>query len=467
LSITSNATISIERIRADLAGEVIAPNDAGYDQARTVFFPMFDRRPTVIIRPVDAGEVAYAVSLARESGLELAVRSGGHSSAGHSVSEGGIVLDLSRMKALEIDADRRVAWAETGLTAGEVTAAAWEHGLGISFGDTASVGIGGLTLGGGVGYLVRKHGLTIDDLMAAEVVTADGRLLRADAESNPDLFWAIRGGGGNFGVATRFQYRLHPLDTVTGGMLILPATPETIASFIAAAEAAPEELSTIANVMPAPPMPFVPEEHHGRLVVLAMLVHVGPSEEGERALAPFRALATPVVDMLRPMSYPEVYPPDDEDYRPLAAGRTMFVDAIDPSVAEQILDHLRASTAQMPVAQLRVLGGAMARVPADATAFAHRASRIMVNVAAVYATPDEAPVHEAWVTDVAGALRQSDTGAYVNFIGDEGEERVLAAYPGATWSRLRAIKHRYDPSNLFRLNQNIPPVADGSQRPSQ
>jgi FAD/FMN-containing dehydrogenase len=467
LSITSNTTISIERIRADLAGEVIAPDDAGYDQARTVFYPMFDRRPTVIIRPVDAGEVAYAVSLARESGLELAVRSGGHSGAGHSVSEGGIVLDLSRMKALEIDADRRVAWAQTGLTAGEVTAAAWEHGLGISFGDTASVGIGGLTLGGGVGYLVRKHGLTIDDLMAAEIVTADGRLVRADAESNPDLFWAIRGGGGNFGVATRFQYRLHPLDTVTGGMLVLPATPETIASFVAAAEAAPEELSTIANVMPAPPMPFVPEEHHGRLVVLAMLVHVGPTEEGEQALAPFRALATPVVDMVRPMSYPEVYPPDDEDFRPLAAARTMFVGAIDRSVAEQILDHLRASTAQMPVAQLRVLGGAMARVPADATAFAHRASRIMVNLAAVYATPDEAPVHEAWVTDAAGALRQSDTGAYVNFIGDEGEERILAAYPGATWGRLRAIKHHYDPSNLFRLNQNIPPVADGSQQSSQ
>ena len=358
----------------------------------------------MIIRPADAAEVASVVRLAREHGLELAVRSGGHSGAGHGVSEGGIVLDLSLLKAVEIDVDSRTAWAEAGATAGEVTVAAAEHGLGVGFGDTGSVGIGGLTLGGGVGYLVRKHGLTIDDLLAAEVVTADGELVRADADTHPDLFWAIRGGGGNFGVATRFRYRLHPVDTVTGGLLVLPATPETIAGFIAAADAAPEELSTIANVMPAPPMPFVPEEHHGSLVILAMLVHVGPHEEGERALAPFRELATPIADLLAPMAYPDVYPPDDPDYRPLAVARTLFVDEIDRGVAERILAELGASTAQMPVAQLRVLGGAMARVPADATAFAHRASRIMVNVAAIYATPDEEPTHEAWVTAFAAAL---------------------------------------------------------------
>jgi FAD/FMN-containing dehydrogenase len=456
---TSQSTISIPELRARLAGQVIAPEDAEYEQARQVFMPAFDRRPAVIVRPVDAAEVAHVVSLARESGLELAVRSGGHSGAGHSVSEGGIVLDLSLLKGLEIDPDERVARAETGLTAGEVTSAAAEHGLGISFGDTGSVGIGGLTVGGGVGYMIRKHGLTIDHLLAADVVTADGRLLHADAEQHPDLFWALRGGGGNFGVATRFEYRLHPVDTVTGGMLILPATADTVASFISAAEAAPEELSTIANVMPAPPMPFVPEEHHGNLVVFAMLVHVGPREAGEEALAPFRALATPIVDMLRPMSYPEIYPPEDDEYRPLAAARTLFVDSVDRDVAELILGQLRASSAQMPVAQLRVLGGAMARVPVDATAFAHRSSRIMVNVAAVYATPDEAPVHEEWVTEFAAALRQSDHGAYVNFLGDEGEASVRAAYPGETWDRLASVKRRYDPGNLFRLNQNVPPAA--------
>jgi FAD/FMN-containing dehydrogenase len=459
LTTTAQSQISIPQLRSELVGQVIAPGDPEYDAARAVFLPQVDRQPAVIVRPLDAGGVAAAVALARESGLELAVRSGGHSSAGHGVSEGGIVLDLSSMKALEIDPDEHVAWAETGLTSGEVTTALGEHGLAVGFGDTGSVGIGGLTLGGGVGYLVRRHGLTIDDLLAAEVVTADGRLLRVDADRHPDLFWAIRGGGGNFGVATRFRYRLHPLATITGGMLVLPATAEVIASFIAAAEEAPEKLSTIANVMPAPPLPFVPEEHRGELVVLAMLVHAGSTEDGERAVAPFRALARPIVDLVRPMPYPEIYPPEDGEYRPLAAARTLFVDAIDRGVAEEILRHLRASTAQMPVAQLRVLGGAMARVPAEATAFAHRRSRIMVNVAAVYASLGEAPVHEAWVEEFAAALRQGDDGAYVNFLADEGQARVRAAYPERTWERLAAIKRRYDPTNLFRLNQNIPPAA--------
>ena len=454
-------TISIPELRAALKGRVIAPDDAGYDKARTVFLGGIDRRPAVIIRVADATDVSHVVSLARETGLELAVRSGGHSSTGDCVSEGGIVLDLSDMRALDIDVERRTAWAETGLISGEYTTLAGAHGLATGFGDTGSVGIGGITLGGGVGYLVRKYGLTIDDLLAADVVTADGQLLRVDAETHPDLFWAIRGGGGNFGVATRFQFRLHELATIVGGMLFLPATPEIIASFIAGAEAAPEELSTIANVMPAPPMPFVPAEHHGRLVIMAILCHAGGGEAGERAVAPFRALATPIVDMVNPMPYPEIYPPEDDSYHPTALTRTMFVDSIDRGVGETIIDHLEASDASMRVAQLRVLGGAMARVPAEATAFAHRASRIMVNVASFYEGPQDRMVREAWVSEFAAALRQEDTGAYVNFLGDEGEARIREAYPGSTWDRLRAVKARYDPANLFRLNQNIPPANEG------
>ena len=457
---TSPSALSIPRLRAELRGDVIAPGDEGYDPARVVFPPDVDRRPAVIVRPADAGEVAHLVALARETGLELAVRGGGHSLAGHGVSEGGIVLDLGLLKGIEIDGEQWLASAGSGLTAGEFTTAAAAHGLAVGFGDTGSVGIGGLTLGGGVGYLVRRHGLTIDDLLGAEIVTADGRTFWADAERHPDLFWAIRGGGGNFGVVTRFLYRLHELDTVYGGMLVLPATAEVIAGFIEAADAAPEALSTIANVMPAPPMPFLPQERHGELVVLAMLVYAGPTDAGERALAPFRRLATPVADLLRPMPYPEIYPPDEGDYHPLAVARTMFVDTIDVGAAATILERLRASSAQMPVAQLRVLGGAMARVPADATAFAHRSSRIMVNVAAVYGSPEERPVHEAWVSSAAAALRQGDAGVYANFLGDEGEERVRAAYPGATWDRLAEIKRRYDPTNLFRLNQNIPPAGE-------
>jgi FAD/FMN-containing dehydrogenase len=378
------------------------------------------------------------------------------------VSEGGIVIDLADMRALEIDIEARTAWAQTGLTAIEFTTAAAEHGLGIGFGDTGSVGIGGITLGGGVGYLVRKYGLTIDDLLAADIVTADGETRRVDAENEPDLFWAIGGGGGNFGVATRFRFRLHEIDTVVGGMLLLPANVDTIAGFMAEAEAAPEELSSIANVMPAPPMPFLPEEAHGKLVIMSLMTYAGDPEAGQHALAPFRALAEPIADMLRPMPYPEVYPPEEEGYHPVATGRTMFVDTIGRAEAETVLERLATSTAMMGVAQLRTLGGAMARVPADATAFAHRQSKIMVNVAAVYERPDEVAVHGPWVEAFAAALRQGDDGAYVNFLGDEGEARIRAAYPGSTWDRLRQIKARYDPTNLFRLNQNIPPAAEGS-----
>ena len=451
--------ISIPRLRAELAGRVITPEDAEYDGARRVALGGLDPRPAVIVRPANAEDVARVVRLADENGVELAVRCGGHSSAGHSTIDGGLVLDLRDMNGIEIDAEGRTAWAETGLTAGEYTAAVAEHGLITGFGDTASVGIGGITLGGGVGYLVRKHGLTIDSLLAAEVVTADGRILRVDADTHPDLFWAIRGGGGNFGIATRFQFRLHPLETAVGGMLILPATPDTIAGFIAAAEAAPEELSTIANVMPCPPMPFVPEEHHGALVILGMLLYAGPAEDGERAVAPFRALASPIADQVKPIAYAEMFPPEDPDYHPTAIGRTLFVDHIDRAVAETILQYLEASDAPMRVAQLRVLGGAMARVPARATAFAHRSSRIMVNVAAFYTGEEDRVVRAAYVNDFAAALHQGDDGAYVNFLGDEGEARVRAAYPGSTWERLVEIKHRYDPKNLFRRNQNITPAA--------
>ncbi len=457
----NSSPLSISKIRGDFGGRVIAPGDAAYDKARTVFYGGYDRRPAVIIQAANGAEAARVISLARETGLELAVRSGGHSNAGYGVTQGGIVLDLSGMKDLKIDADRRIAWAEPGLTAGEYTNAAAAHGLATGFGDTGSVGLGGLTLGGGVGYLTRKHGLTIDSLLSAEVVKADGQILNVDEQNHPDLFWAIRGGGGNFGVATRFQFQLHPVDAVFGGLLILPATPEVIAGFIAAAKAAPEELSTIANVMPAPPMPFLPKEQHGKLVVFAMLVYTGTVEAGEPAVAPFRALAQPLADMVKPMRYPEIYPPEDESYHPTAAGRTMFVDDIDRSVANEIVARLEGSDASFRVTQLRVLGGAMARVPSDATAFAHRASRIMVNLAAFYNGPEDRAVREAWVADFASALRQSDTGSYVNFLGEEGEAGVRAAYPDRTWKRLQEIKSRYDPTNLFRLNQNIPPATAG------
>lgn len=450
----------VTNLRATLQGKVILPGDPAYDQARTIFYGGFEKRPAAIVRVANADDVSHVVSFARDNGLELAVRSGGHSNAGHSLTEGGIVLDLCEMRAFDLDVEHRTAWAQTGLTAVEYTTAAAAHGLVTGFGDTGSVGIGGITLGGGVGFLVRKYGLTIDDVLAAEIVTADGKLIRADANTHPDLFWAIRGGGGNFGVVTRFQYRLHELKTIVGGMLILPATPSTVASFIAASEAAPEELSTIANIMPCPPMPFVPAEYHGKLIILGLLVYAGDTEPGERAVAPFRAIATPIADMVRPMTYPEMYPPEDASYHPTAIGHTMFVDKVDLDVAETIVSRLEASDAPIRVTQLRVLGGAMARVQSDATAFAHRNSRIMVNVAAFYQGPEDQIVRQRWVSDFAAALVQHDAGAYVNFLADEGAARVRDAYPGATWDRLVAIKRRYDPTNLFHRNQNIPPSED-------
>ena len=458
---TNPTTISITELRAALSGRVIAADDAGYDEARAVFYGGIDCRPAVIIWVASVADVSQVVSLARETGLNLAVRSGGHSLAGYSTTDGGIVLDLSELKALQIDTERRTAWAETGLTAGEYTAVAGAHGLATGFGDTGSVGIGGITLGGGVGFLVRKHGLTIDDLLAAEIVTADGDLLYADEGTHPDLFWAIRGGGGNFGVATRLKFRLHSLESFVGGMLFLPATPDVIASFVDEAQAAPDELSTIANVMTAPPLPFLPPEVHGQMVLMAFLAYAGGVADGERAIAPLRALAEPMADMVRPMSYAEMYPPEEEEYRPVAVAKTMFVDSVGLGAAETIVERIQASDAMMAATQIRVLGGAVARVPRVATAYAHRDSRVMVNVAAMYQNPEERPKHAAWVNGLSDELRQGNEGAYVGFLADEGAERVRAAYPGPTWDRLREVKRRYDPDNVFRLNQNIPP-ADGS-----
>jgi FAD/FMN-containing dehydrogenase len=457
----STPTVSIDQLRDAVRGRVITPDDADYDAARTILMQRPDTRPAAIVRVADAADVSTVVSIARDTGIELAVRSGGHSAAGHSSTDGGIVIDLRDLDSLDLDVAGRTAWAGGGLTAGAYTAKAAEHGLATGFGDTGSVGLGGLTTGGGVGYLVRKHGLTIDNLLAAEVVTADGQVRIVDADNEPDLFWAIRGGGGNFGVATRFRYRLRELDGVVGGMLILPATADTVAGFIAAAEAAPDEVSTIANVMSCPPMPFVPEQYHGTIVIMGMLAYAGDEEAGGRALAPFRALAEPIVDMLKPIPYPEMFPPEDPDYHPTAIARTMFMDHVDHDVAKTIIDYLESSDASMRVAQLRVLGGAAARVPVDATAYAHRASRIMVNVAAFYDGEEDKPRREAWVAEFSAALQQGDAGAYVNFVGDEGEARVRAAYPGKTWDRLTEIKRRYDPDNVFRRNQNIPPAAGG------
>lgn len=448
----------LAELRGFIRGRLILPEDEGYESARAAFYGWVDKKPAAIARVADAEDVAKVITFANQNSIELAVRSGGHSGAGHCVSDGGLVLDMAEMQAIQIDAAARTAWAESGATAGQYTLAAAEHGLATGFGDTGTVGIGGITLGGGVGYLSRKLGLTIDSLLAADMLLADGRLVRVDSQNHPDLFWAIRGGGGNFGVAMRFQFKLHPLPSIVGGMLILPATPETISAFIAAAEVAPDELSTIANVMPAPPMPMIPEDIQGRPVIFAILVFAGDDERGEKALAPFRQIATPFADMLGPKKYPEIFEGPEGPHPVAGASHTMFLKHVDRTVGKTIMDYLGKSNAPIRVAQLRVLGGAVSRVPADATAYAHRHCKIMVNIANLYENLEEADQHAAWVREFAKAMDQGEPGAYVNFVTDEG---VAAAYPAATWKRLAEIKHKYDPGNLFHMNHNIPPAARG------
>ena len=449
---------TFQRSFGNITGRIITPNDSAYDEARTVFYGGIDKRPSAIIRVANTDDVRRVVSIARDDGLELAVRSGGHSIVGHSTTNGGIVLDLQALSNIDIDLRTGTAWAQTGATALQFCAAADKHGVAVGFGDAGSVGIGGITLGGGIGYLTRKFGLTIDSLLAAEVVTADGRVLQADPDTHADLFWAIRGGGGNFGVATRFEFRLHEMREFTGGILILPATPEIIARYVAAAVAGPDELSSIANVMPAPPLPFLPKEQHGRLVIFAMLGYAGDNESAKRAIAPFRELATPLADMVQPKPYPEMYPPEDHSMHPKAVSRTMFLDTFDITAAETMMDFLSSSDAAMRVAQIRVLGAAVGRVPNDATAYAFRSKAMIVNVAAFYEGLEDREARKAWAAKFAAALQPNENGAYVNFLMEEGEAHTHAAYPGPTWERLRQVKAKYDPTNLFRLNHNIPPA---------
>ena len=360
------------------------------------------------------------------------------------------------MRGLHIDPQRRIAWAQAGLTAAQYTAETARHGLTTGFGDTGSVGIAGLTLGGGIGWLVRKHGLTIDDLLAAELVTADGDRLHVDSERQPDLFWALRGGGGNFGVITRLQHQLHEIDTILGGVLILPASPGMLRSFIAAA--APDELSTIAILAPAPALPFVPTKHHGQPALMVRLAYAGDLVAGQHAIAPLRPLATPLADAITPMPYQQMYAAEEPGpERVRRVTRSMFLDDFDEYAESTIFDRVQVRPSPMSVVEIRVLGGAMARVPADATAFAHRERRLMVTFGAGYQNPAQAASHETWVADSLAAMRVAAHGVHVSFLGDEGTARVHEAYPEETYKQLAAIKRRYDPTNLFRVNQNIAP----------
>jgi FAD/FMN-containing dehydrogenase len=445
---------------AGISGTVIYPGDAGYDQARKVHNTVFDRYPALIVRAAGSADVARTVVFARDAGLELSVRGGAHSMAGHGTNDGGVVLDLGAMKGLHIDPDRRMAWAQAGLTAGEYTAAAAAHGLATPFGDVGSVGIAGLTLGGGIGWLVRKHGMTIDALLSVDIVTADGHLINASEDEHQDLFWAVRGGGGNFGVVTRFQFKLYPVDTVLGGALFMPLTRDVLRSLVPIAAAAPAELTTISFIMPAPPAPFIPAEAVGQPTLAIMFVYDGDPEAGQAAIAPFRAVATPIADLAMPMPYPAIYEFTKEASEPgNEIIRSAFLETLDDAAVDAILAAIAGASSPMSMFQIRVLGGAMAQVGDQATAFAHRSAPVMVAALAIFEDAAEAPVHTAWADGLLAELRPNAIGVYSNFIGAESG-RLGEAYPALTYQRLAQVKRRYDPTNLFHHNQNIPPAVE-------
>lgn len=460
---TSTRTdLTLDDLRACVTGEVLAPSDPDYDTARLIFSRHIDRRPAAIVRVADAADVAAAIDHARQRGLEIAVRSGGHSGAGFGTIDDGLVIDVRGLDAIEIDREARTAWAGAGVTAGKYTHAVGAQGLATGFGDTGSVGVAGITLGGGVGFLSRKFGMTIDQLLAVELVTADGQILHVDADHHPDLFWAVRGGGGGFGVVTRLKFRLHEVPEIVGGLLVLPATAETIARFIELALAAPEELGTIVNVMPAPPMPFLPPEHHGRLVILALMTYAGGPAAADPVLAPFRAIATPLADLLAPMPYSGMFQPGDDSYHPIATSWTGYASDVDRDDAQLIVDTLTARMAdpevQMAAVQLRPLGGAVSRVAADATAYAHRARPIMLNAAAVVSGVEALDAQRPWLEALGESISDGTPGAYLGFVVDPGQGHVHDIYPGETHARLAAVKQVWDPDDVFRHNHSVAPA---------
>jgi hypothetical protein len=439
---------------------VITPAADDYDRARRVNNAAVDRHPALIVRPADADDVARVVAHAQERGLPLVVRAGGHSMAGHGTGDGALVLDLSDMRGVEIDAIGRTAWADAGILAGEYTAATHPLGLVTPFGDTGKVGVAGITLGGGVGWLVRKHGMTIDSLLAVEIVTADGRRRIASPIEEPDLFWAVRGAGANFGVVTRLQFRLHPLDDVLAGDILFPATRDVLHGLVPLLLAAPDELTAMPLIITAPPDPEIPEEHHGRMVVKLSVAWSGAPKAGERALAPLRALGATINDTVAWQPYPALFTPVDRDADPTwgVSSRAFFLDDLDDAMIGVIERWLTEADAPYAIAQLRVLGGAMARVPADETAFGWRDRPALLWIIVPYEDHSQAAAIETWTAAFHAELAPNGAASYVNFMGPEDADAVRGAYPETSYARLRELKRRYDPDNVFAANHNIRPA---------
>ncbi len=460
---TPIGSATLAEFAAGLRGTAVLPGDADYDQARSIWNGAHDRHPAVIARCAGVADVIRTVGLARSEGLPLAVRGGGHSIPGFSTVEGGIVLDLSRMTGIEIHPGDRTVTAQAGCTWKDLDAETQQFGLAVTGGLVSSTGIAGFTTGGGIGWLMRQHGLACDNLLGADVVTADGQFVHASARENAELFWGVRGGGGNFGVVTSFEYQLHEVGpTVLSGLVFYPAkeAEQVLAGYRAACAAAPDELTTLVNLTTAPPVPFLPESVHGKPIIGVGGCWSDDPDTGEAATAPFRSLGTVIADVFAANPYAgwqqaldPLYPRGVHNY---------FRSAFLPEIDDRALRVLRESFATLPNAlaeiHLQHLGGAVGRIPAQETAYALRDQEFIINV--ITRTPDADGFDETidWARGVTAALGP-DASTYVNFTGDSDPSLVRASYPPETYRRLVELKNRYDPTNLFRLNQNIVPTA--------
>jgi hypothetical protein len=448
-------------LRGRFRGALLRPGEEGYDEARRIWNGAIDRRPALIARCAGADDVAVAVRFARECDLPVSVRGGGHAVAGHAVCEDGLMIDLSLMKAVRVDPGTRTARAAGGLLWRELDGATQPFGLATTGGIIGHTGIGGLTLGGGLGHLMRRHGLTVDNLLAVDLVTAEGEPMRVDAGTEPELFWGLRGGGGNFGIATAFTYRLHPVGPIVlGGPVFwrLEDAPRVLGFLGDYAPEAPDELGITVAMMLAPPLPFLPPEQHGRPVVGLVPVWCGDPAEGQRAVAPLLRVAPPVAELVRPVPYLAIQSMLDGG---APHGRHYYWRSHRlPALSDEVIGVLveRVASITSPFSQVNgwAMGGAVSRVDPGATAVGEREVGFDISFAAAWPPPDpEAERHVAWVRAGWEALRPHSSGVYVNFISDEGAG-VQDAY-GDRLKRLTALKDEYDPTNLFRMNANIPP----------
>jgi FAD/FMN-containing dehydrogenase len=461
---TTIAGDAIENLAAGLRGELLTPESLGYDDARSIWNAMIDRRPGMIVECAGPADVMRTVGFAREHDLLVSVRGAGHNIAGNAVSDGGIMISLANMKSVRVDPVAKRVWVEPGVTLGDLDGETQAHGLAVPVGINSTTGIAGLTLGGGFGWLSRSHGLTIDSLISADVVTAKGEMVRASESENPDLFWGIRGGGGNFGIVTAFEFAAHPVGPeVLSGLIVHPFrdAKEILTYYREFAAQAPDELTVWVVMRKAPPLPFLPENVHGTDVLVLAAMYVGDLADGEKALAPLREFGNPIADVISPHQFTGFQSAFDPLLTPGARNYWKSHDFL--KLSDDLLDTLIAYVEKLPDPQCEVfiaqMGGATNQVSVDATAYRHRDAEFIMNVHGRWDDPKADDKCIAWCRELFDAATPHATGGvYVNFMTEEEVQRVEAAY-GGSYEKLVELKNKYDPANMFRLNQNIQPTA--------